>query len=114
MIRLWLARRQVRHVLAHRDAVPGEFSERIDLASHQKAADYTIARTRLGMIETVVDTVVLVALTFGGGLAWLVHATGSAIDASVLWQDLALIVAIALITGVIGLPFANLKLTDPH
>src|SRR5581483_6067383 len=104
-IRLWLARRQIRYVLAHRNAVPTEFAERVDLASHQKAADYTIARTRLGMLETLVDTAVLIALTFGGGLAWLVHATG-AIDAGVLWQDLALIVAIALVTGIIGLPFA--------
>lgn len=105
VMRLWLAQRQIRHVQAHRAEVPAEFAERIDLASHQKAADYTVARTRLGMIETVVDTVVLAILTFGGGLALLVNLTGS-LDTGVLWQDLALIVAIALITGIIGLPFA--------
>ena len=105
LIRLWLAQRQIRHVQAHRAEVPPEFAQRIDLASHQKAADYTVARTRLGMVETIVDTVVLAILTFGGVLAWLVEITGG-IDAGVLWQDLALIVGIALVTGVIGLPFA--------
>ena len=49
--RLWLARRQVRHVAAHRDAVPASFAGSIPLESHRKAADYTVAKTRLGMIE---------------------------------------------------------------
>jgi STE24 endopeptidase len=105
VIRLWLAQRQIRHVHAHRDHVPSEFSERIELSAHQKAADYTVARTRLGMVETVVDTAVLLVLTFGGGVALLVHATGG-LDMGVLWQDLALIVAIGLLTGILGLPFA--------
>ena len=105
VLRLWLAQRQIHHVQAHRAAVPAEFAERIDLASHQKAADYTIARTRLGMLETLVDTLVLAVLIFGGGLELLVDVTG-AFSVGVLWQDLALIVGIALITGIIGLPFA--------
>ncbi len=46
--RLWLASRHVRHVMANRDAVPAEFAQRVDLLAHQKAADYTAAKTRLG------------------------------------------------------------------
>ena len=69
--RLLLAGRQIRHVRAHRDAVPAEFAERIALASHQKAADYTIDRTRTGMLNTAIEAGVLLAFTLGGGLAWL-------------------------------------------
>jgi STE24 endopeptidase len=44
--RLWLALRQTRHVRAHRDAVPGMFADVIPLSAHQKAADYTVAKSR--------------------------------------------------------------------
>lgn len=49
--RLWLAARQIRHVARHRDTVPAQFAESITLDMHRKAADYTIARTRLAMLE---------------------------------------------------------------
>lgn len=64
--RLWLAVRQSRHVAALRNAVPEAFSDRISLDQHQKAADYTVAGTRLGMIDTVLDALWLLVLTLGG------------------------------------------------
>src|SRR5690242_16013510 len=70
-VRFWLASRHIRHVLAHRSAVPPEFAEKIPLAAHQKAADYTIARTKFGMLGMVVNAAVLVAFTLLGGLQWL-------------------------------------------
>src|SRR3546814_20447711 len=66
--RLCLASRRSSHVASHRDQVPPEFAPRIGLASHQRAADYTVARVRLGMLERVYDAVLLVALTLLGGL----------------------------------------------
>jgi len=56
-------RRHIRHVLANRDAVPAEFSASIPLAAHQKAADYTAAKTRLGMLETLGGAALLLGLT---------------------------------------------------
>ncbi len=106
-LRLWLARRHAAHVAAHRDAVPSPFAERIGLPAHQKAADYTVARTRFGVAETLVETAVLIALTFGGGIAALVVWTGS-LPYGPLWQDLTLLVAMATVTGAIGLPFSYL------
>ena len=87
-MQLWLARRQVQHVAANRAAPPAHFATRITLAAHQKAADYTIARTRLGMLDTVLDAVVLLALTLGGGLAALAARAG-ALPVGTLWQDVA-------------------------
>jgi len=72
--RLWLALRQLRHVGAHRDAVPPGFEERIPLSAHRKAADYTAAKTRVGMAETVVGALLVLAFTIGGGLQWLSDA----------------------------------------
>lgn len=65
-MRVWLALRQLRHVAAHRATVPAEFAERIDLADHQKAADYSRAKIRLGIIELTVDALLLLLFTFGG------------------------------------------------
>ncbi len=102
--RLYLSRRHVVHVRAHRDRVPRPFADRVSLAAHQKAADYTVERTRFAMLETIVDALVLLALTLGGALALLVRMTGIAFDAP-LAQDLAMIAALALVSGAIALPF---------
>jgi STE24 endopeptidase len=72
MLRLLLAVRQMRHVAAHRAAIPADFAEAITLAEHQRAADYTLARTRFGVIEWLVTEVfLLLILTLGGGVAAL-------------------------------------------
>ena len=66
-LHVWLDRRHLRHVLAHRSAVPEAFAGQIPLASHQKAADYTTARLRFGLVETVIGAIVLLGWTLGGG-----------------------------------------------
>jgi STE24 endopeptidase len=104
-LRLWLARRHVAHVTAHRTAVPLAFAGRVALAAHQKAADYTMARTRFGILEMLFDTGVLLALTLGGVLGAVVAWTGS-LPAAPLWQDLALVAAAGLFASVIALPFS--------
>jgi STE24 endopeptidase len=102
--RLWLAARQLRHVRAHRDAVPAAFAERVGLAAHQKAADYTLAKTRLGMTEAVVDALLVAWLTLGGGAAWLFALCTRQFDSPLL-GDMALLVCVALVSGVVSLPF---------
>jgi STE24 endopeptidase len=71
LVQLWLARRQQAYVVAHRTQVPDAFAERISLEDHRKAADYTVSKTRLGMIELVYNALLLLGLTLGGGLEWL-------------------------------------------
>lgn len=71
LTRLWLAQRQMAHVRAHRAAVPPTFAEAIPLAAHQKAADYTVAKSRLGMLDVLFGAAVLGALTLGGLLHWM-------------------------------------------
>jgi STE24 endopeptidase len=105
LTRLWLARRQAAHVAAHRDRVPAEFSAVIPLASHQKAADYTVARTRVGMLETLVGAAVLLAFTLGGGLQALWDAAARGAEPGTILHGLVFIVGVTLISGAIDLPF---------
>jgi STE24 endopeptidase len=104
LLRFWLASRHIRHVLAHRSAVPPDFAEKISLASHQKAADYTIARTKFGLLTLAVETVVLLVFTLLGGLQWLSLQIFNLTGPGMLYQ-LLLIGAYALISGAINLPF---------
>ena len=71
LVQLCLARRQQNYVLAHRAQVPTAFAERISLEDHRKAADYTVSKTRLGMVELGYDALLLLGWTLGGGLEWL-------------------------------------------
>ena len=103
----WLSSRHVAHVAAHRTAVPPRFAERVSLEAHRKAADYTIARTRLGLLETVVGTAVLVMLTLLGGLQFIDdRLQGLLAGTSLLWREVALVGVVALLFGVVDLPFS--------
>jgi STE24 endopeptidase len=104
--RIWLARRHIRHVSAHRDRVPPEFAESVPLAAHQKAADYTRARTRLGILDALVSAAVLLGFTLGGGLEWLYDAWARLLEAGGYAHGIALILSVAAITGLIDLPFS--------
>jgi len=105
LVKLWLAQRQVRHVSQHRGAVPAQFAEKISLPAHQKAADYTVANVRLGMVESVVGAVVLVAWTLLGGLNALNQALQHWALSAMVGQ-LVLLGSVLLIGGLIDLPFS--------
>jgi STE24 endopeptidase len=68
-LRLWLSGRQVRAVTDHRGRVPLPFAERVPLTDHQKAADYTVATVRFGRLALIIDVIVTLALTVGGGIS---------------------------------------------
>jgi STE24 endopeptidase len=104
-VRLWLGQRHVRHILAHRAAVPAEFAGEIGLAAHQKAADYSTARTRFSMLHTVFDAAVLLVLTFGGLLQFL-DGTTAAWFTQPLLQGTALIALFSVVTSALDLPFS--------
>jgi STE24 endopeptidase len=104
LTRLWLAQRQIRHVRAHRAEVPGTFAEAIPLAAHQKAADYTVAKARLGMVDIVLNALVLLAFTLGGGIQWLIELLARVSDSGSLWHGTALMLSVFALQMLIGLP----------
>jgi STE24 endopeptidase len=104
VVRGWMSLRQIRYVKQHRDQVPAEFSGRIGLSSHQRAADYTHAKIQISLLESCVEAVVLVALTLLGGLQVLDVQAGHWINNDIVRQ-LVLIGMVLLIVSLVGLPF---------
>jgi STE24 endopeptidase len=104
--RLWLATRQMRHVAQHRGQVPAAFAGQVSLQAHQRAADYTLAKGRFGLITTFVGTAVLLGWTLLGGLDALnVLLRDSLLPAvSPLVYQLALLFVVAAIGGLVDLP----------
>lgn len=104
-VRFWLSSRQVRHVAQHRDEVPAAFAGTVSLKSHQRAADYTVAKSRLGLLETAFAAAVLLGWTLLGGLDALNRVLLGAFGPG-MGQQLALLAAFALIGGLLELPFS--------
>src|SRR5574340_10611 len=104
LARLWLARRHLAHIAAHRAAVPEAFREKITLASHQKAADYTSAKTRFAMLSVLFDAALLLAFTLGGGIKFIANLCNGWFDTP-LAQGVATIVAVLLLSSLLEAPF---------
>jgi len=102
-IKLYLAWRHASYVSAHRGHVPASFAAEIALDSHQKAADYTVVKTRFGAIGTLLDTVIVLALTLGGGVELAQRIAASAFEPGIV-QGVALIALVGIATGIIDLP----------
>lgn len=104
-VQFWLIRRQDRHVLKHRDAVPDAFKESIALDIHQKAADYTLAKNRLSRLTSGLDILLLLFFTLGGGISLVAHAFAT-MGISPILGGAGMILSIFLISHVIELPVA--------
>ena len=104
VLKFWLASRQIRHVAQHRGAVPAAFAEKITLAAHQKAADYTITKTRFGLLELAWGAAITLAWTLLGGLSVL-NQTMVGLLGQGIAQQVTLLVAFMAIGSALDLPF---------
>lgn len=104
LVRLWLALRHIRHVHANRGAVPTAFASEITLEAHQKAADYSVARSRFGIVHGLFDSVLLLALTFGG---WVqaIYDAAAALTSIELLRGVAFFALLGSVLTLIELPF---------
>src|SRR5438045_4505493 len=103
--RVWLALRQARHVARNRDRVPPDFAAVIPLDAHQRAADYTLDKLRLGGAETIaIDGALLLMLTLGGGIA-AIDALSARLFGSGHARDLGTVFGVVLVTTLASLPF---------
>jgi STE24 endopeptidase len=105
LLQVWLARRQIAHVLGHRSTVPEGFAGVVPEAEHARAADYEAAGQRLAIVEALVGTIAALVLTLGGGIAgvgrWATGLAGSGVAGGVL-HVLGVLACLALV----DLPFA--------
>jgi STE24 endopeptidase len=106
LTRLWLAQRQVAHVRAHRDAVPPTFADAIPLSAHQKAADYTVAKARLGMLDVLLGAAALLVLTLGGLLQWMSAQWGLLFEPGGLAHGVALVAGAMVLLSALELPLS--------
>jgi STE24 endopeptidase len=103
-VRLWLASRQIAAVRAHRDRVPDVFRGQIALPDQQKAADYTVARVRLGRWAAVLEMLFKLVLTIGGGLAAISTAI-LRLNLGEPWAGALVLLAVFVLLEFLGLPF---------
>ncbi|HJY39802.1 MAG TPA: M48 family metallopeptidase [Steroidobacteraceae bacterium] len=105
LTRSWLNQRQVAAVLRHRNEVPEAFRAQIDLASHQKAADYTVASAQIGRWDNLLDAAVALLLTLGGGLS-TIDSWWQALHLPAVWHGTAVVLSTFLLVSAIGLPLS--------
>lgn len=105
LTRSWLNQRQVAAVQRHRDEVPEAFRAQIDLAAHQKAADYTVASAQVGRWDTLLDAALALLLTLGGGLSAIDRAWQAA-HLPAVWHGTAVVLSTFLLVSLIGLPLS--------
>ena len=104
-LELWLSQRQISAVATHRNRVPEPFADAVSAEEHAKAADYTIAKARFGRVAEIMNAVITLALTVGGGIA-AIDALWRRSGWSQPWLGLAVIGSVFLLTGVINLPLS--------
>ncbi len=107
LVKFWLATRQMRHVAAHRDAVPAAFAPNITLEGHRKAADYTLAKGRFGLLAMAFGAAVPLSWTLLGGLGALDSVVRDIVQPRFggMAYQLALLAAFVVIGAVLDLPF---------
>jgi STE24 endopeptidase len=104
-LKLWLALRQLRHVYLHRETPPAAFAASVTGEEHRKAADYTLAKTRLSLLHLALDGALLLAFTLGGGLQWLHDLIAGRVSGP-LWQGVALLLALSALLSLAETPLA--------
>jgi STE24 endopeptidase len=109
LTRLWLGKRQVAHVQANRAQVPTAFAADISLESHQKAADYSSDKTKLALTEVVVQALLLLAFTLGGGLQWLDDAWRNILPNAEIMRGALVICSAMLVSALVDIPFEYYK-----
>jgi STE24 endopeptidase len=102
-LRLWLGMRHIAHVQAHRSAVPAHFSGDVSLEAHQRAADYTAAKTRIALVSIIIDTALVLWLTFGHGVQFMYETASRWFEGDIV-RGLMLIALVSIVTTLIELP----------
>ena len=109
LAKLWLARRHLAHIAAHRTAVPEAFHEKVRLTDHQKAADYTTAKTRFDMLGTLFDAALLLAFTVAGGIQFIAGMVSAKLGngwfGTPIMEGMATLVAVLVIYSLLEAPF---------
>ena len=109
LIRIWLARRHIAHIQTNRGQVPTAFKDNIALDAHQKAADYSTDKTKLVMTEVLIQALLLLALTLGGGLQLIDDVWRNILPSQEIIRGALVICSAMLVSSMFDLPFDYYK-----
>jgi len=109
IIRIWLGKRHIAHMQTHRSQVPAAFNANITLEAHQKAADYSSAKTKLVIIEATAQAGLLALLTIGGGLQWLDDIWRNLLPNHEIARGALIICSAMIVSSLIDIPFDYYK-----
>lgn len=114
--RIWLGSRHIGFMLNHRNRVPEAFTKNISLDAHQKAADYTTAKTKLVIGESIVQALLLFTFTLGGGLQYIDYVWRDLMPEQEMLRGALVILSALMVSSVIDLPFDYYKtfVIDTH
>jgi STE24 endopeptidase len=102
-IQFWLSFRQKNYVLAHRNEVPFAFKDKVSLLEHQKAADYTLEKSQLSDLDSLLSIIFLLILTLGGAIDWVFKSWAN-LDLSPTITGLAAMASIFIVMSLLELP----------
>ncbi|MBE0492892.1 MAG: M48 family metallopeptidase [Thiomicrospira sp.] len=105
LIELWLNVKNQFHILRHREQVPQEFSEVVNLEAHQKAADYSRAKLQLSRLVLFFDAAVILIMTLGGGFQDI-YRIWQNLELVPIWQDVGFLLSTFWFLALLHLPFA--------
>lgn len=116
LTRIWLGNRHISFVQKHRNEVPKAFSKDISIEAHQKAADYTSAKTKLVIAESLVQAALLLTFTLGGGLQWIDYVWRDFMPEHEMLRGALVILSALIISAIIDAPFDYYKtfVIDAH
>jgi len=92
------------YVQRQSEAVPPGFIDFIDLPTYQKSIEYTVAKTRFGLVSDFYDSIILAVVVLSGLLPWL-YTSLSATFGFGIWGQALVLFLIAVILGLPGMPF---------
>jgi len=108
IFQVWLTKRHVAHIHKNKNKVPPAFSKTISLLDHKKAADYTIAKSNIGVIDLIIQAIFLYLLTLGGGINLLTDTFSTLINNELVIGAMV-IISVMLISSLVDLPLSIYK-----
>jgi len=104
------------YLKAHGHTVPPEFEGVIEPAALRRISDYTVENSRVGLIESLMNNIVLVVFLFGGLLGIYDHWIGS-LSGSFIWRGLLFFLVLLMAGTLIDIPlslYRNFKIENRY
>ncbi|MDB4040831.1 M48 family metallopeptidase [Methylophilaceae bacterium] len=108
LFQVWLTKRHIAHIQKNKNTVPIAFSKTISILDHKKAADYTIAKSHVGVIDLFIQAIFLYLLTLGGGINTITDIFSNSLNNELLIGSMV-IISVMLISSLVDLPLSLYK-----